>query len=562
LPFDLRLLSRTIARFEGTLKTEKLPARASSDGTQSLESTRREFLVRATTAAIGAAIVPGTAAPGEGQQSATAADASRAIRIQVGKTVQHTMAGGAGASWHAIGPTAYFYGVDSRNVKGSAWGGNPPVEYLPAWGEGPPTGYQQQWDDLKKHFQWLGLDFVRVELEMRMYEPEKGKFDWQNSEMKTLYRILDICQENHADVFLTQMWQDAAWNTIPGVAAVNSAPKSVPDFAAGLGTLMEHLVHEKGYTCIRWLCLVNEPGDDGGWWLGAYKHPRSLMPAIHAVRAELDRRKIPIAISGPDSVYEDDLNSPIFNWDDPSVGAFDLHYYSENNRISMEWIKPYVQKAHARGIPIFLSELGSFVGAKLDGSEPTMTVCANYPNQLYNAEKILLGLNLGMDGFNRWSFTNRGDLDGEWQLVRTWDPIRWNYLPRVTPAPVPYYTYGILTRFIAKHSRILAIDLGSPRILASALLSPAGNMTVIVLNKSAHQEQMTLEVPQNLGKPEFYKYQVTEASVRDPGYQMSPLQSFQISPTQSGIADKLPPESITVYSNYHLSSNDPGTIRE
>jgi len=30
------------------------------------------------------------------------------------------------------------------------------------------------------------------------------------------------------------------------------------------------------------------------------------------------------------------------------------------------------------------------------------------------------GINAGVDGFNRWSFINRGDLDGQWQLLRTW----------------------------------------------------------------------------------------------------------------------------------------------
>ncbi len=86
------------------------------------------------------------------------------IRIDVSK-VKHTMAGGAGASWHAMGPTAYWYeelgGRDNRNSRGSGWGGNPPLEY------------QEAWNDLEHHFRWLGLDFVRVEIDMRMYEPER-----------------------------------------------------------------------------------------------------------------------------------------------------------------------------------------------------------------------------------------------------------------------------------------------------------------------------------------------------------------------------------------------------
>jgi hypothetical protein len=530
---------------------KKIPTRSVLDESPSSGSTRREFLVRATAAAVGVAVTPGTTALGQTAHSAVAPspiESSGNHRIQVKGTVLHTMAGGMGASWHAIGPTAYFYGMDSRNIKGSAWGGTPPADYA------------QQWQDMEKHFRWLGLDFVRVELEMHMYEPERGKFDWHNSEMKMLYRILDVCQENHADVFLTQMWQDVDWNTIDGVSPVSSAPKSIPDFAIGLTTLMEHLVHERKYTCIKWLCITNEPADDWGWWLGPNKVPQNLMPAIHAVRAELDRRKIPVAISGPDFVFDDNFNSPIFDWNDASVGAFDLHYYNGTDKISMDWIKPPIRKARARGIPIFLSEFGSFVGGSINGSEPTEYVVADYPNQLLNAEKILLGLNLGLDGFNRWSFTNRGDLDGQWQLVRTWDPLHWNYLPRVTPEPVPYYTYGIFTRFIAKHSRILTIDLGSGNLLASALLSPGGKLTIIVLNKSGSQQNMNLEIPGNQGNPDFHKYQVTDASVNNPNYRMNPIDSYHMTSAQPAIIDKLPPRSVTVYSNYNLASNDPGII--
>lgn len=531
-----------------------MPNRFLSSEAPSLDGTRRQFMVRATAAALGVAIKPGIVAIGQGQPLSMDADPAGPVRIQVQNTVLHTMAGGMGASWHAMGPTAYFYptaykfGQNPRDIRGSGWGGT------------PPTGYRQQWDDLLMHFRWLGLNFVRVEIESHMYEPERGKFDWQNDEMQVLYRILDICQNNNVEVFLTQMFQNAEWNAFPEVPRSMSAPKSVAEFVRGLGTLMEHLVHGKGYNCIKWLCIANEPADSWGNWLGPDGRPQSLMPAIRGVRAELDQRKIDVAISGPDFIHTDDFGSSIFDWNDSAVGAFDLHYYNETGKISMDWIRPLIAKARTRGIPIFLSEFGSYVGGTLDGSDPTMSACANYPNQLLNAEKVLLGLNLGVDGFSRWSFTNRGDLDGQWQLVRTWNPISWDYLPRAVPEPIPYYTYGILTRFMAKHSQILGIEVGSSRVLASALLSPAGSMTVIVLNKSDHEETVLLEIPKNAGKPDFFKYLVTEVSVSDPKYRMPPMESFQVRPTAPVIADTLPPASITVYSNYHLSSDDFGII--
>ena len=77
-----------------------------------------------------------------------AAQAPVQIDVNAGRVI-HTMAGGAGASWHAMGPDAYWYkdlNRNNRNSRGSGWGGNPPLEYSAAW------------DDLRKHARWLGLD--------------------------------------------------------------------------------------------------------------------------------------------------------------------------------------------------------------------------------------------------------------------------------------------------------------------------------------------------------------------------------------------------------------------
>lgn len=67
----------------------------------------------------------------------------------------HTMAEGIGASWHALGPTAFWYnglhGRINRWARGSCFGGNPPLNYTNAW------------QDLLGHARWLGLDFIRVE---------------------------------------------------------------------------------------------------------------------------------------------------------------------------------------------------------------------------------------------------------------------------------------------------------------------------------------------------------------------------------------------------------------
>jgi hypothetical protein len=118
----------------------------------------------------------------------------------------YTMKGGLGASWHALRVEPEYKDPDwdfpakNGDPRGSAIHGN------------PPFANEKAWQQLRGLTSWLGMNFVRVELSQLMYEPEKGKFNWDNEEMLTLYKILDWCQQNNADVFLQQQW--AKWNGI------------------------------------------------------------------------------------------------------------------------------------------------------------------------------------------------------------------------------------------------------------------------------------------------------------------------------------------------------------
>jgi len=358
------------------------------------------------------------------------ADRPAGVRIQVrADQPTHRMAGGLGASWHAIRrevPSDPDRMTPGRKTapQGSAFGGNPPLENTVAWQE------------LERHFRWLGLDWCPVELAQRMYQPQRDRFDWDNAEMRTLYRILDVCESNRVDVFLTQMWNDVDWNAYEDVHPLQSAPKSIPDFARGLGELCQRLLRHRRYTCIRWLCINNEPGFADCWWLGPGRRIESITPGLRAVREELDRRGLALPLSAPDFYTLAYIGKGPFDFDE-WVGAFDAHTYVESPEDYTRFTRQWVEYAWARGKSFFISEMGDFVlGWQGSSAGPRL-----YGTQLSVARKVLTGLNLGVDGFSRWSFVNRGDLDGQFQLVRTWDMNRRDYLPRVEPEPVPYYPY-------------------------------------------------------------------------------------------------------------------------
>ena len=460
--------------------------------------------------------------------------------------IRYKMAGGIGASWHAIsedsideGPE-YKWALRYANSRGSAWGGNPPVTNASVW------------DQIYKHADWLGLSFVRVELSARMYEPERNKFDWNNDEMKALYKILDWTEHNNADVFLQQMWSNVRWNSYPGVQPLLSAPRSLTDFAEGVAMLLEHLVVYKKYTCIKWVCITNEPpgGSWGSWWsTGETNAP--FAPALKEVRKALDKKNINIPISGPDWT---DL--PVFDAEkidfDQYIGAYDIHSYQGIDEEKQKIVEDWSVWAHKHNKPLFLSEIGDMrIGWKDTNPGPK-----SFAASLSNAESILRGLSAGVGAFNRWSFTNRGDLDGQWQLIRTWDIENKRYYEKIEVEPAAFYGFGIITRFCPKHSSVVVTEpINNPDILSQTLKSQEDMITTYILNKSDKEQVLRIKIT-GANNKRIFQYTATEQEVLKPGFRMDPLKEIIIK-EEKDLVLKLPGKSINTLTSFRSRYNDP-----
>ena len=230
-------------------------------------------------------------------------------RIDAGAPL-NVMRCGIGACWHAIEhPSVEQYA-------GSAWGGNPPADDDAAW------------QRLYELADWTGMSFLRVAVSQRMYEPQRRVFTWDSPEMRVLFRILDWCQSRGAVVFLQQQYNNVEWNAFPEfrgdeIATLRSGPYSLDEFTHGIVSLVEFLVRQRGYDCIRYLGLNNEPDACRCW--ESPQGPMPMLPAVEAVSGELTSRDLPVTVAGPDLVEA--AHSSDTEVMDPHLGAFEVHTY-------------------------------------------------------------------------------------------------------------------------------------------------------------------------------------------------------------------------------------------
>ena len=170
--------------------------------------------------------------------------------------------------------------------------------------------HERLWVSMEKQAEWLGLKFIRAEMDWRQWQPQKGQLTWDSPEFKVLDRILGWAQHHGSDVMLQCMWPNVEWLAFPEYrddpALVQaSAPADIDAFAEGWVTLLRELREKRGYTCIRWINLVNEP--NFYWWLippdsgmkqDRARQARYLAEAMRKVRAALKQADLPREADG------------------------------------------------------------------------------------------------------------------------------------------------------------------------------------------------------------------------------------------------------------------------
>ena len=297
-----------------------------------------------------------------------------------------------------------------------------------------------------------------------------------------------------------------------------------------------------------------------------------LKPGLAAVREALDAKGVRIPLAGPDFAGGiPPLEPQRFDFIE-LLGAYDFHTGREN----FDWLSKglmahgdknaadWAAWAHQQGKAFFMPEFGTMAnGWGADNPAP-----GRYESALADAELVVRRLNAGVDGFNRWSFLNRGDLDGQWQFIETWDRKAGKLLQKYTPHPNTYFVTGLLSRFTAKHSDVLRCRVEGgrsgdwQRVFAVALRSPKGNLTLAVVNDAKAEYEVSLELRSLAKARTLYRYSVDETQRDRADLRIDPQGRYRFTDTAQAIKDRLAPMSLTIYSTYKLAHADDGVIAE
>jgi len=240
----------------------------------------------------------------------------------------------------------------------------------------------------------------------------------------------------------------------------------------------------------------------------------------------------------------------------------------QKNQAAMEWclangitckghpLADWVKYAASKNKPFFISEIGNMdLGFGADHPGPKTFKAA-----LSNASDIALGMNLGVDGFNRWSFTNRGDMDAQWQLVKTYDIPSKTYLKNIPPENEAYYGFAMITRFMGKYASVLATktDQKLDGVVITSYKNRDGNLSVLMVNNG--KEHVTIDISMlNVTKKQALSfYQVTESLVKSPDFKLNPQKVYKNLAMLKNMI--LLPESISILTTNNLTQESSGII--
>jgi hypothetical protein len=447
----------------------------------------------------------------------------------------------------------------------------------------------EKWDELYKRLDFVNPHMIRV-MDVSTWRYYKGLdensqpiIDFTSQEIKSLYKLLDYCQSRNIKVLFGEWGAPGLWNLDESVKEIERADDS--RWINMIVKYLEHLIIEKGYTCIQYYNLVNEPNGywastDGDWeqWKSGYI---KLDKAIKI--SGLDTY---VSLAGPDAVTQ---------WDHPThpkkahdwvystvkdldsiTGLYDFHIYADQELIRtgnfVSYLKPFTSEINKTNKPFVLGELGMKYSGDLKeenrkrgeadiyaGPDDSSMFVYDYFYGVDMADAAIQSMLASVGGAIAWDLDDAmhtvGDL-GEKSQLKKWG--MWNILAEefgdleVDKKPRPWaYSWTLLCNLFPPKSTIYkpeySINNDSIRSVAS---STKDHFTTAVVNQSNALKNVSIKLDTLFFNNEslyLYEYSKDNRPVNSNGFPVV-SKSVNVSSKSEGIVIPVKANSVTFLS--------------
>ena len=405
----------------------------------------------------------------------------------------------------------------------------------------------QDWAIVEERVEKMEVDRFRVMLLPSWLEPfndneSTDEINWDtltvnSAEMQSVYKVLDLAQENGIDVNLTLWGAENKCNLID--ADINSAVKAQgghflmkgneganwvlgtqypAEFAENFSMYVQHFL-EKGYTCIKEITPINEP--DWSYQIGgqvSFDAYKTLCVELDArFKADGIRDKVLFNLSDntdaghtwlENTMTELDSIADIYNTHTYKFG------YETTNETIMGWEQENRNITRNTGKAHVIGEFGSNQNV---GSSRQRDI-DEYRRGVLMVRQMLNFYNGGAAGASYWvlcdEYYNYGDTYDSMMQLGLWKASKRAYYTDTTlyetikedyEVRPQYYAYALMSKYVPKGAEVYPIFLNDDFAIGTAFKGTDGKWVYVFANGNAEGEPLKLSL-QTAGTFEKYVY--------------------------------------------------------
>lgn len=408
------------------------------------------------------------------------------------------------------------------------------------------------WEIVVRRVKAMQIHQFRVMMQPHWWEPvnddndpdnaDYSKFTFNSEEMKSVYKVLDLAQENNIKVTMVVWGCPISMDLISGdyyhqkhfLCDDRPNPNWVcgtdkyEEFAENFSTLIKYLIINKGYTCLKAITPFNEPdaktaGYGQTMWQGDPSMKDQYAPMVKILDAKFRkdgiRNKVQFNLSDNTDGALDYLNSCAKDLT-AEADFFNSHTYkfgyNTPNSAIFNWESQNVAFAKAAGKNHFVGEFGS---NETVGSSRQKDI-DYYKRGILMTRIVLNCLHAGASGISYWSlidqYYGRNESYSQMQQLGLWKYIKRAYSSDASvyskikedyEVRPQYYAYSLLTRYIKPGSDIYPIDLGEAFAIGSAFKDKDGKWTYVFANATENRKMLAINNPSVSGSFDIYEYE-------------------------------------------------------